>query len=70
MFRGLRSHRLRFTFVHHSSDAFVSNGSPVLSLQFSQTNTAMAAANGVAGATAKTLKMENARGLLNLKGCG
>ena len=70
MFRGLRSIRSRTTFVDHISVTSASHGSPVLSLQFSRTNTAMASVNGTAGATAKTLKMENARGLLNLKDCG
>ena len=70
MFRGLRCIRSRITFVDLTFDTIASHGSPVLSLQFSRTNTAMASVNGTAGATAKTFKMENARGLLNLKDCG
>lgn len=70
MFRRLRSIRSRITFLNLYFDTFASHGSPVLSLQFSRTNTAMASVNGTAGATAKTLKMENVSGLLNLKDCG
>lgn len=67
MFRGLRSIRSQIDFVDLVSST---NTSLVLRLHFLRTNTAMAATNGAAGATAKTLKMENARGLLNLKDCG
>lgn len=70
MFRGLQAIRSRITFVDPISYTSASHVLLVLKLRFLRTNTAMAAANGAAGATAKTLKMENARGLLNLKDCG
>ena len=51
MFPGLQSHRSRLQSVN-------------IILQFVKRNTDMAVANGAAGASAKTLKMENVRDLL------
>lgn len=70
MFRGLQPIRSRISSLKIVLDAGASHGSQILKLQFLRTNTAMAAANGAAGATAKTLKMENARGLLRLRNRG
>ena len=70
MFRGLQSIRPRIKSVRTVSDTDALHCPQVLKLQFPRTNTAMAAADGAAGATAKTLKMENARCLLRLKDRG
>ena len=70
MFRRLRHIESRSTSFNIISDIGVSHSLQVLKLQFLRTNTAMAAANGAAGATAKTLKMENARDLIHSKDCG
>ena len=55
MFRGLQLKRSQ-------------NKSVNIILQFVRGNTDMAAADGAAGANAKTLKMENVRDLLRFKG--
>ena len=55
MFRGLQLNRSRTNSVN-------------IILQFIRGNTDMAAADGAAGPSAKTLKMENVRDLLRLKG--
>lgn len=70
MFRGLQPIKSRIAYVNIAPDTVASRGSLVLKVQFLRTNTAMAVANGAAGATAKTLKLENARGLPSLKGRG
>lgn len=64
MFRGLQPIRSRISSVKIVFDTGASHSSQVSNFQFLRTNAAMAAVNGVDGATAKTLKMENARGLL------
>ncbi len=64
MFRGLQPIRLRITSVNTVFSTGALHGPQALKLEFLRTNTAMAAANGAAGATAKTLKMENASRLL------
>ena len=70
MFRGLQPIRSQIIPGNTVSQSGVSHGSRASKLQFFRTNTTMAAANGAAGATAKTLKLENARGLLHLKDRG
>ena len=67
MFGGLQPVRSQIACVNSFLSIGVSRGSQVFRVQFLRTHTAMAAANGAAGATAKTLKMENARGLHLLK---
>lgn len=64
MFRGLRRKRLQIKSVSIGYDIGASHGAQVSKLQFSRGITGMAAADGAAGATAKTLKLENARNLL------
>lgn len=70
MFRGLQPTRSRIAYVNIVSNPGPSRGSRVLKLQFSRTNTAMAVADGAAGATAKTLRMENVRGLHLMRDLG
>ena len=55
MFRGLQLNRSRTKSVN-------------IILRSVRDNTNMTAADGAAGASAKTLKMENVRGLLGLQG--
>ena len=63
MFRGLQLISLRVAYVNSLFGRAPSRIAQVVNLQFSRTNTAMAATDGAAGATSKTLKMENVRGL-------
>ena len=63
MFRGSQLISLRIANVNNLFDTAPSRIAQVVSLQFLRTNTAMATADGAAGATSKTLKMENVRGL-------
>ena len=62
MFRGVQLVNLRIAHVNNLFDTAPSRIAQVVNLQFSRTNTAMAAADGAAGATSKTLKMENVSG--------
>ena len=62
MFRGSQLIRLRIANVNKLFDTAASRIAQVVNLQFSRTNTAMAAADGATGATSKTLKMENVGG--------
>ena len=70
MFRGLRRTILQIKSISINSNIGASHGAQVSKLRFSQGNTGMAAADGAAGATAKTLKLENARNLLRSQKLG
>lgn len=67
MFRGLQRKRCLINSLDVFLDTSALHGSQVSKLQFIRGNVAMAAADGVAAASTKTLKLENASDLLRLE---
>lgn len=64
MFRGLQQNKRPIKSLNVFFDIGTLHGLQILKLQFVRGNVAMAATDGAAAATTKTLKLENASDLL------